>query len=396
MFHTLIWIRFPNLSDFNQAFDLNPATFLSNMEKLETIDLPDHKLAVINTDLIKNARSVDLIYVSDSQEGILRKRRGAGFYYVFRDKTLKDKLVLERIKSLVIPPAWEKVWICSKENGHLQVTGLDNKKRKQYKYHPLWNSVRNQTKFYRLKEFGKVLPIIRLQLEKDLSLPGMPVEKVLATIVSLMERTHIRIGNNMYEKLYGSFGLTTLKDNHVKISGQELRFIFKGKKGVEHDIHIKNKKLSRIVQKCKDIPGKELFQYVDESGTRKTVDSGMVNHYIKTICGQDFTAKDFRTWAGTLEALLAFKEIGFFNTVTESKKNIAQALEMVSKQLGNTKNVCKTYYVHPVVLTLYENGTLKKYIKELDAIEVDDDKAGLTSAELVLMKILTGGKRTLR
>ncbi len=366
------------------------------MEKVESIDLSDHILATIITDPIKNARSVDLIYVNDSQEGILRKRRGIGFYYVYQDKIIKDKQILNRIKSLVIPPAWENVWICFAENGHIQVTGLDSKKRKQYKYHPLWNSVRNQTKFYRLKEFGKVLPEIRLQIEKDLSLPGIPAEKVLATIVSLMETTHIRIGSNFYEKLYGSIGLTTLKDNHVKISGQELRFIFKGKKGVEHDIQIKNKKISRIVQKCKDIPGKELFQYVDESGKRKTIDSGMVNQYLKTICGQDFTAKDFRTWAGTLEALLAFKEIGSFNTVSESKKNISKALEMVSKQLGNSKNVCKTYYVHPVVLTLYEKGTLKKYIKELDRIEFEDDSKGLTSAEVVLMKILNGGKRTLR
>ena len=301
---------------------------------------------------------------------------------------VNDKNTLQRIKSLVIPPAWEHVWICTLPNGHLQVTGVDVKNRKQYKYHSLWNSFRNQTKFFRLYEFGKALPAMRLKLEKDLALPGLPRQKVLATVVSLMERTHIRIGNNFYEKLYGSFGLTTLKDKHVSISGSSLKFSFRGKKGVHHDIGIKNKKLAAIVKQCRDIPGKELFQYYDDNGDRKSIDSGMINEYIKGIAGSDFTAKDFRTWSGTVQALLAFKELGFYETTTESKKKVVEALDIVSKELGNTRTVCKKYYVHPGIIDMYENKSLEKYIQQLDTIEVNDNKADLTAEEKIVMKIL--------
>lgn len=293
-----------------------------------------------------------------------------------------------RIKHLVIPPAWQNVWICRLENGHLQATGFDTKNRKQYKYHPDWNKLRNQTKFYRLHDFGKVLPLIRLQIEKDLSLPGLPVEKVLAAVVGLMERTNIRVGNNFYEKLYGSFGLTTLKDKHVTIEGSKIKFSFKGKKGVMHDVTLKNKKLSNIVKKCRDIPGKELFQYYDENGERRSIDSGMVNEYIRKICGSDFTTKDFRTWAGTIHAFLALKEIGCCDTEAETKRRIVEVLDNVSKLLGNTRAVCKRYYVHPLILSLYENKKIEKYIAELDNILADDDKASLTPEEKTLMKIL--------
>jgi DNA topoisomerase-1 len=203
-----------------------------------------------------------------------------------------------------------------------------------------------------------------------------------------MERTNIRVGNCFYEKLYGSFGLTTFKDKHVTINGQQINFSFKGKKGVCHDVNIKSKRLATIVQKCKDIPGKELFQYINEHGERKSIDSGMVNDYIKKASGGDFTAKDFRTWAGTVQALLAFKELGFSETQTESKKKIVEALDMVAKLLGNTRTVCKKYYVHPLIITLYEDRSLSKYISELDSIEEDDNKSGLTTEERVLMKIL--------
>lgn len=292
-----------------------------------------------------------------------------------------------RIKKLVIPPAWENVWICSNPNGHLQVTGIDVRGRKQYKYHPAWNTFRNHTKFYRLYEFGCCLPNMRLKLEKDLSLPGLPLQKVLATVVSLMERTNIRIGNCAYEKIYGSYGLTTMKDKHVKINGTKLKFSFKGKKGVYHDINIKAKRLASIVKKCQDIPGKELFQYYDEEGNRKSIDSGMVNEYIKEISGGDFTAKDFRTWSGTVQALVALKELGF-ETQTEAKRNIASALDNVSNALGNTRTVCKKYYVHPIILSLYETKTLEKNINQLDEIEKDDGKSDLTTEEKILMNIL--------
>lgn len=354
---------------------------------VEVINLPKRKIGSIVKNPAKTAEAVNLVYINNTDVGILRLKDGSNFKYVYLNKKVRDKTTLQRIKSLVIPPAWEDVWICALENGHLQATGVDVKKRKQYRYHALWNSLRNQTKFYRLNDFGKALPAIRLQLEKDIALPGLPLEKVLATVVSLMERTNIRVGNCFYEKLYGSFGLTTFKDKHVTINGHQLRFSFKGKKGVCHDISIKSKRLANIVKKCRDIPGKELFQYINENGEHKTIDSGMVNEYIKKISGGDFTAKDFRTWAGTVQALMAFKEMGLSETQTESKKKIVSALDTVSKLLGNTRTVCKKYYVHPVIISLYENKSLEKYTTELDDIENDDNKTDLTREEKVLMKI---------
>lgn len=354
----------------------------------EIIRLPRKKIESILHDPAKSAQAVHLVYVTDTHPGIIRLKRGKAFSYIQDKKPVRDKQTLQRIKSLVIPPAWENVWICTLENGHLQATGTDAKKRKQYKYHPLWSTLRNHTKFYRLHEFGKVLPAIRLQLEKDLSLPGLPYEKVMAAIVSLLERTNIRVGNNSYEKLYGSYGLSTLKDKHVKIDGTAIRFSFKGKKGIQHDIDIRNRRLARIVKACKDIPGQELFQYYDEKGERHSIDSGMINDYIRKLSGGDFTAKDFRTWAGTVQAILAFKELGFFDTQTEAKRKIVEALDKVSHHLGNTRTVCKKYYVHPIVISLYESNMLKKYLAELDKIEVDDNFASLTAEETIVMKIL--------
>jgi DNA topoisomerase I len=358
-------------------------------ETEEEIKVPKSKIKSIGNDPEKTAKAINLVYVSDTDPGITRVKSGEKYQYFFKDKKIEDDEELLRIKHLVIPPAWTNVWICPKENGHLQATGLDVKGRKQYRYHSDWNKFRNQTKFYRLHEFGKVLPSVRLQLEKDLSLPTLNQEKVLAAVVSLMERTNIRVGNNMYEKLYGSYGLTTLKDKHVEIQGTKLKFSFKGKKGVLHDISIKNNKLSKIVKQCRDIPGKELFQYFDENGERHSIDSGMVNEYIKTISGgSDFTAKDFRTWAGTVQALLALKSIGCCDTVTETKKKIVEALDIVSQHLGNTRTVCKKYYVHPLILSLYESRELEKYTADLDKIEKNDNKSDLTPEEKVLMKIL--------
>lgn len=336
----------------------------------------------------KTAQAVNLVYVSDRDAGITRRRAEKGFDYYLNGKKIRSKETLLRIKKLVIPPAWEEVWICPLENGHLQATGIDTKKRKQYRYHPLWNALRNHTKFYRLFQFGLALPEMRVTIEKDLSLEGLPLRKVLATVVSIMERTNIRIGNCSYEKMYGSFGLTTFKDQHVKVEGNKIRFSFKGKKGVYHDIKIDSKRLAKIVKNCQEIPGKELFQYYDENGERRDVSSGMVNDYIKEISGGDFTAKDFRTWSGTVQALLAFKELGFSETQTGTKKNIVAALDLVSDLLGNTRTVCKKYYVHPLILSLYETQTLDKYLKQLDDLQVDDNKSDLTKEEKLLMNIL--------
>ncbi|HLX90630.1 MAG TPA: hypothetical protein VKR32_03050 [Puia sp.] len=353
----------------------------------ETIELSKRTIKKILNDAEGAARAADLVYVSDSDPGIKRVRRKDGFRYV-TEKSKVSKEDLKRIRSLVIPPAWEDVWICGLANGHLQATGLDARRRKQYRYHPRWNMLRSQTKFYRTYEFGKALPAIRLKIEKDLSLPGLPVEKVLAAVVSLMERTNIRIGNSVYEKLYGSFGLTTLKNKHVSLRGHTVAFAFKGKKGIEHEISLKSKKLAAIVKKCRDIPGNELFQYFTEEGERRSIDSGMVNEYLKNISEGDFTAKDFRTWAGTVQAMIAFKELGMAESETETKRKIAEVYKIVSKQLGNTANVCKKYYVHPAVINMYESRGLEKYLSQLDAPEADEEQPGLTREEKVVMKLL--------
>ncbi len=355
--------------------------------------LKPSKIVKIMKDPVASAKAVHLIYTSDAETaGITRKKTGKKYSYYKEGEKIKDKEEITRINKLVIPPAWDNVWICALDNGHLQATGIDLKQRKQYRYHPLWSALRNHTKFYRMLQFGYALPEMRLHIEKDLALRNFEKRKVLALIVSLMQRTNIRIGNNAYEKLYGSFGLTTLKDKHVKIKGQKINFAFKGKKGVMHNIDLKNKKLARLVQKCKDIPGKELFQYIDDEGNRHCIDSGMVNEYIKEISGEDFTAKDFRTWSGTVSALIAFKEIGYAETHSDYKKKVKEALEMVASHLGNTSTVCKKYYVHPLVINLYENNTIKKYLDELDQIEENDGKADLTHEEKLVLKILENEK----
>lgn len=354
----------------------------------ELVHLSPAEIDTLVKDAVKSAEAVNLVYVTDAVPGIQRVKKGKGFCYYYENKRITDEAQLQRIRSLVIPPAWKQVWICSVENGHLQATGLDARQRKQYKYHPLWNALRNHTKFHRLHEFGETLPAIRQRLEHDLSLPGLQHDKVLALVVSLMERTSIRVGNSEYEKLYGSFGLTTLKDKHVSFNGTRINFQFRGKKGIHQNISIKSRKLAYLVKKCRDIPGRELFQYLDENNMRHVIDSGMVNNYIRTISGNDFTAKDFRTWTGTVQALIAFRELGRPETQTAIKKKIVEALDMVSMHLGNTRTVCKKYYVHPLILSLYEEEGLDEYFRELDEIEVDDGKAGLTTEERILMRIL--------
>ena len=356
------------------------------MEKL--IALSHKEFLKLDKDYIKAAKMADLVYVNDKDPGILRKKKGKGFSYIYDNKPLKDKAQLERIRKLVIPPAWTNVWICSKDNGHIQATGYDLRERKQYRYHHLWHVLRNETKFHRLYEFGKLLPSMRLKIEEDISKKELCEERVMATIVSLMERTYIRIGNDDYEKLYGSYGLTTLKDNHVKVSGDTIHFSFRGKKGTEHNISLRHRRLANLVRKCREIPGRELFQYIDEEGNRKPVDSGMVNRYIKEATGGDFSAKDFRTWAGTLNILRAFKAIGQAESENDCKKNIVSALDEVSQKLGNSRTICKKYYVHPGVIKLYEDKSLDKYLKELDKIEEPDDLAGLATEEKIMMKIL--------
>lgn len=354
----------------------------------ENIEIGKKLLRVITNDSVKAAEAVGLVYVTSSEPGFTRKRTKSGFNYWNGDKKLEDSQHLARIRKLVLPPAWTNVWICRKHNGHLQATGIDKLGRKQYRYHGLWMAIRNQTKFFRLREFGEKIPMIRQNIKKDLALPGYPQEKVLAAMVCLLERINIRVGNAFYEKIYGSFGLTTLKNHHVEINGSKLRLMFRGKKGISHNINFSSKKLARVIQGCKDIPGKELFSYYDEKGDIRPVDSGMVNNYIRSISGSDFTAKDFRTWAGTIQSLLAFKEVGGFETIAEMNKKIPAALDIVAKQLGNTRAVCKKYYVHPVIINMYQDGKLGKYLDELNKLESGEDPDGYASEEQVLLKIL--------
>jgi DNA topoisomerase-1 len=335
----------------------------------------------------KAAAAVDLVYVTDARPGITRIRKGRQFSYINNKSTIRDKKVLQRIKSLVLPPAWENVWICTLHNGHLQATGTDTRQRKQYKYHPQWIALRNSTKFYRMLDFGKALPSIRRRVAADLALPGLPAQKVLALVVALMENTGIRVGSGFYEKLYGSFGLTTLKDKHVTIGGGKVKFIFTGKKGVKHSITLKNRKLAAIVKQCRDIPGKDLFQYYEDN-EHKTIDSGMVNAYIKEISGTDFTAKDFRTWNGTVSAFCALCGLGCAKDKKELQKNIVEALNIVAKQLGNTRAVCKKYYVHPAIITLYESDNFEPYIKKLRASNGTENDAGLEAGEKIILDIL--------
>ena len=353
--------------------------------------VPKKKLRTLVHDYSATAQAADLVYTTDKEEGIIRRKKkdANDFEYLFQGKKVKDKATLERIKHLVIPPAWERVWISPHANGHIQVTGYDVKNRKQYRYHNAWSALRDETKYYRLKDFAKALPEIRKRLKSDLCKQELSKEKVLAAVVSVMESTSIRVGNSTYEKLYGSFGLSTLKDRHVIIKGDQLTFQFKGKKGVKHRITLKNRKLANIVTRCRNIPGQQLFQYIDGEGKRHGIDSLEVNNYIRTISGGDYTSKDFRTWTGTVQCLLAFKEIGFGETKTQQKKNVVEALDKVAMALGNTRSVCKKHYVHPGILSDYETHKLEKYLNQISKLETNCETTdSLTPAEKVLLKIL--------
>ncbi len=355
---------------------------------MDSVDISHRDFIDITKNYSRAAEVVNLIYVSDKEAGILRVKKGNGFVYKYNNSSLKDKNQLQRIKKLVLPPAWRDVWICYYENGHLQATGYDSKNRKQYRYHALWTSLRNETKFHRLYEFGKVLPQLRARVEEDMLIKELSEKKVLATVLSLMERTYIRVGNAEYEKMNGSFGLTTLKDKHVKITGSKITFAFKGKRGISHNISLQNKRLAKAVKDCRDIPGKELFQYYTESGERRAVDSSMLNNYIKEATGADFSAKDFRTWAGSLQMLRCLKCLEKVETAAQRKSNIIAALNEVSQKLGNTRTVCKKYYVHPGIIDLYEKNEIDNYLKELDGIEEPNTPNVLAKDEKVLMKIL--------
>ena len=351
---------------------------------LKTMSWLKKRLEKIGNDPKVTAKAVGLRYSLNCSKGYYRKRKPNGFSYIDHDgNKITEKEVLERIKKLVIPPAWENVWISPYENGHLQVTGNDAKGRKQYRYHPEWTKIRNQSKFYRLRRFALALPSIREQVDKDLNRKGLPYEKVVALVIKLIELTNIRIGNDAYKKLYGSFGLTTLRDKHVKFEKSTVWFDFTGKKGIKHKIKLQSRRLANLVKKCRDIPGYELFQYYDDDGKHHSIGSGDVNAYLKEVTGEDFTAKDFRAWAGSLNALCAFHEIGEHTSITDCKKKIVNVLDSVAQKLGNTRTVCKKYYVHPTVIASYEKGSIWNY--RPDSILAEN----LNAEEQALLNLLT-------
>jgi DNA topoisomerase-1 len=317
------------------------------------------KVIPFPTDPLKSAAIAGLRYVRPDGPGIRRLRHGKSFRYVSPDgKALKDEGDLARIRSLVIPPAWEDVWICPTSTGHVQAVGRDAKGRRQYRYHSLYRHVRDQTKFGRMLAFGAALPKIRARIDEDLKQPDMPRHKVLAAVVRLLDRTCMRIGNDEYKKQNESYGLTTLQDHHVRVEGNTLRFRFRGKSGQEQNITLNDPRLAKIVRKSRDLPGYELFQYVDEAGNVCDVTSNDVNDYIREISGEDFTAKDFRTWGGTGLAAMVLEGMGVAETKNDAKKNVVAAIREVAGKLGNRPATCKKYYVHPAVLDAYEDGTL--------------------------------------
>ena len=311
------------------------------------------------------AMEAGLRYVSDTVPGMRRKRAGKHFSYSYPDgKIIRDEEVLARIRSLGIPPAWTNVWICPNPRGHIQATGRDAKGRKQYRYHSEWRKIRDETKYDRMLLFGKALSTIRAQVEHDLALRGLPREKILATLVRLLDTTSIRVGNEEYARENGSFGLTTMHDEHVQVEGTRLHFHFRGKSGKEHAIDVRDRQLARIVKKCLDLPGQELFQYIGENQQLHIIESSDVNQYLRQISNQDFTAKDFRTWAGTVTATCALQDLGEYETQTQAKKNVVRAIEAASKQLGNTPAICRKSYVHPEVIDAYLHGSLLTALKK--------------------------------
>jgi DNA topoisomerase-1 len=346
-------------------------------------------------DLLKD---VKLRYSTDSKPGFTRKIKDKKFqYFNLEDKLITDNIEIERINKLAIPPAYKNVWICPYKNGHLQATGYDARGRKQYRYHPLWIEISQQEKFSHLIEFAINLPKIRRKIRKDLKLPGMQRQKVLAAIVWLLENTLIRVGNEEYEKQNKSYGLTTLKNKHVSIAGTDkIVFQFKGKSGVYHKINFHDKKIANIIRRCRELPGQDLFEYIDDEETIQSVSSYDVNEYLKSITGEDITAKDFRTWGGTVLAASALDELGIDEDEKVSKKNVIETVKKVATHLRNKPNTCRKYYIHPSIIDAYGNGNIISNLK--NSINARPQKAiqGLDDCENKVLAMLKAAKNSMK
>ena len=352
----------------------------------QTLDAVD---ALDTKDSTSAARAAGLRYVHDGRAGIHREAIKDGFRYLdAHGEPVKDEATLARIKGLVIPPAWQDVWICAQANGHLQATGRDARGRKQYRYHPKWRTARDEVKYERMLKFGDALPAIRHEVDRALKLPGLPREKVLATIVYLLEATMMRVGNEEYARTNKSFGLTTLRNRHVKVDGSDVQFSFRGKSGVYHKVKVHDRRLAGIVKRTRDLPGQELFQYIDDDGETHSVDSSDVNDYLRNITGEEYTAKDFRTWSGTVLAALALQEFEKFDSETQAKKNIVRAIESVAEKLGNTPTICRKCYVHPAVLDAYLEGAPLDVMRERTEEKLAEDLHALQPEEAAVLAML--------
>jgi len=363
----------------------------ASIELPASTDHGEQSASSLSPDVLKAAaRAAKLRYVSDHAPGIRRVTTDEGFGYVNPDGSpVIDEDELARIRKLAIPPAYQDVWICRYANGHLQATGRDARGRKQYRYHPRWREIRDDSKYRKMLLFGKVLPTIRARAEHDLGKRGLPREKVLAAIVRLLESTLMRVGNEEYAKTNKSFGLTTLRNRHVKVEGgSRIRFDFRGKSGMEHHIDLRNRRLATIVRRCQELPGQELFQYVDENDQLHAVGSDEVNDYLQEITGEEITAKDFRTWAATNLAALALQELELFDSAAKAKKNVVQAVEAVSKMLGNTPAICRKCYIHPAIFDGYLDGSLLQTLKRRTEERLADTEHGLKAEEAAVVAFL--------
>ncbi|PWT82957.1 MAG: DNA topoisomerase I [Blastocatellia bacterium] len=341
------------------------------------------------SDLSQSAAAAGLLYVTDRSPGIRRHRAGRGFRYVTsRARILREASVLQRVKQLAIPPAWRHVWICSNSNGHLQATGRDARGRKQYRYHPRWREIRDEAKYERILAFAAALPALRRQTAKDLSTTRLTKRKVVAAVVQLLEKTLIRVGNDEYARDNHSFGLTTMRDTHVEISRSTVRFRFRGKGGKVHDIAFDDRRLATVVRRCQELPGHELFQYIDDQGEVQDIGSSDVNDYLREVTGQEFTAKDFRTWTGTVLAARALHEMQGFRSATEARRNINQAIEAVAGMLGNTRSICRKCYIHPAIFDAYLDRSLMQTVSANARRQISNSLQNLNHTETTVLALL--------